>query len=88
MDPQTIPAALPAVLLLHGLAIAALAWIAARPGGPTGDWHAARSWLMPALPADTATAVACTFWALARSRSRGSLRRRSPWPASSFPLMH
>ena len=69
MDPQIIRAALPAVLLLHGLghggAIAALAWIAARPGGPTGDWHAARSWLMPALPADTATAVACTFWALA-----------------------
>ncbi len=57
------------ILLLHGLghggAIAALAWIAARPGGPTGDWHAARSWLVPALPADTATAIACTFWALA-----------------------
>lgn len=69
MDTQTIEAALPAVLLLHGLghggAIAALAWIAARPGGPTGDWHAARSWLMPALSADAATAVACTFWALA-----------------------
>ena len=57
------------VILLHGLghggAIAALAWIAARPGGPTGDWHAARSWLMPALPTNTATAVACTFWVLA-----------------------
>jgi hypothetical protein len=69
VDPQTIRAALPVVLLLHGLghggAIAALVWIAARPGGPTGDWHAARSRLMPSLPADTATAVACTFWALA-----------------------
>jgi hypothetical protein len=69
MDPMTIRAALPVVLLLHGLghggAIAALAWIAARPGGATGDWHAATSWLMPALSGDTATAVACTFWALA-----------------------
>ena len=69
MDPQIIRVALPAVLLLHGLghggAIAALAWIAARPGGPTGDWHAARSWALPGLAPGTATAVACAFWALA-----------------------
>lgn len=69
MDPQIIRAALPAVLLLHGLghggAIAALAWIAARPGDPTGDWHPARSWALPGLAPDTATAVACAFWALA-----------------------
>lgn len=68
MDPQIIGAALPAVLLLHGLghggAIAALAWIAARPGDPTGGWHAARSWALPGLAPDAATAVACTFWAL------------------------
>jgi hypothetical protein len=69
VDPQTIQPALPAILLLHGLghggAIAALAWIAARPGGPTGDWHAARSWLLTGLPAGTAAAVAVAFWALA-----------------------
>ena len=69
MEPQTVTAALPLVLLLHGLghggAIAALAWIAARPGGPTGDWHVARSWLLPGLPPTTATAVACAFWAVA-----------------------
>lgn len=70
MDPQVIRAALPAVLLLlhglgHGGAIAALAWIAARPDGPTGDWRAARSWALPALAPDTATAIACAFWALA-----------------------
>jgi hypothetical protein len=69
VDPQTIQPAFPAILLIHGLghggAIAALAWIAARPGGPTGDWHAARSWLLTGLPAGTATVVAVTFWALA-----------------------
>jgi hypothetical protein len=68
MDPQLVRAALPLVLLLHGLghggAIAALAWIAARPGDPTGAWHAARSWLVPGLSADVATAVACTAWGL------------------------
>jgi hypothetical protein len=68
MDPQLVKAALPFVLLLHGLghggAIAALAWIAARPGDSTGAWHAARSWLVPGLPADAATAVACTAWGL------------------------
>lgn len=69
MDPQTVTAALPLVLLLHGLghggAIAALAWIAFRPGGPTGDWRPARSWLLAGLPQTTATAVACTFWGVA-----------------------
>lgn len=69
MDPKTVTAALPVVLLLHGLghggAIAALAWIAARPGDPTGGWHAARSWLLSGLPPTSATALACTFWAAA-----------------------
>jgi hypothetical protein len=69
VNPQVIQAILPLVLLLHGLghggAIAALAWMAARPGDPTGGWHAARMWLVPALAPSTATALACTFWALA-----------------------
>jgi hypothetical protein len=53
-------------LLLHGLghggALAALAWIGARPGTDTGPWHAARSWLATGLSAGTATAVASSFW--------------------------
>ena len=54
------------VLLLHGLghggALGALTWIRLRPGTPTGDWLAARSWLVPSLPADTATTIASAFW--------------------------
>jgi len=46
----------------HGGALGALAWIALRPGDPTGGWQAARSWLMPALPMATATSVASGFW--------------------------
>jgi hypothetical protein len=53
-------------LMVHGLghggALGALAWIALRPGDPTGGWQAARSWLMPTLPIATATAVASGFW--------------------------
>jgi hypothetical protein len=53
-------------LMIHGLghggALGALTWIAFRPGDPTGGWAAARSWLLPALPAATATAVASGFW--------------------------
>jgi len=53
-------------LMIHGLghggALGALTWIAFRPGDPTGGWSAARSWLLPALPAATATAVASGFW--------------------------
>jgi hypothetical protein len=69
VNPQVIQFILPLVLLLHGLghggAIGALAWMAARPGDPTGGWHAARTWLVPSLAPSTATALACTFWALA-----------------------
>ena len=54
------------VLLLHGLghggALGALAWIRLRPGSNTGDWHAARSWLVPSVSADTATTLAGAFW--------------------------
>jgi hypothetical protein len=57
-----------AVLAVHGLghggALAALAWIAARPGTNTGAWTAARSWLAPGLSANGATAVASGFWIL------------------------
>ncbi len=66
MSDQTLKLAVAGVLLLHGLghggAVAALAWIRLRPGTPTGDWHAARSWLIPSLHADMATAVASAFW--------------------------
>ena len=55
-------------LLVHGLghggALGALMWIGARPGTDTGGWLAARSWLVPSLPASTATTVASSFWIL------------------------
>lgn len=55
-------------LALHGLghggALGALIWIGARPGTDTGGWHAARSWLVPSLPAETAATVASVFWFL------------------------
>jgi hypothetical protein len=54
------------VLMVHGIghggALGALAWIRLRPGTSTGDWVAARSWLVPSLPADAAATVASTFW--------------------------
>jgi hypothetical protein len=57
------------ILLLHGLghggAIAALAWIRRFGPGHTGSWTAARSWLIPSLPASTAELLACAAWALA-----------------------
>lgn len=53
-------------LLLHGLghggAIAALAWIGHFGDGHTGDWHAARSWLLPDLQNPAATLAASGFW--------------------------
>lgn len=69
MSDQTIKLVAAGVLLLHGLghagALGALAWIRFRPGTPTGDWLSARSWLVPSLPADTATTLASTFWVVA-----------------------
>jgi len=66
MSDQTIKLIAAGVLLLHGLshggALGALAWIRLRPGTPTGDWLAARSWLAPSLPGDTATTIASAFW--------------------------
>jgi hypothetical protein len=66
MSDQMIKLVAAGVLLLHGLghggALGALAWIGLRPGTNTGDWLAARSWLVPSLPADTATTLASAFW--------------------------
>jgi hypothetical protein len=66
MSDQTIRLIAAGVLLVHGLghggALAALAWIRLRPGTPTGDWLAARSWLAPSLPGETATTLASAFW--------------------------
>ena len=54
------------VLLVHGLghggALGALLWIRLRPGSNTGDWIAARTWLMPSLPAETSATLASAFW--------------------------
>jgi hypothetical protein len=66
MSDQTIKLIAAGVLLVHGLghggAFGALAWIRLRPGTPTGDWLAARSWLVPSLPGETATTLASAFW--------------------------
>ena len=64
------PFVAPLFVFLHGAghagAIGALAWIAARPDGPTGDWTAAHTWLSAIPPAATtgiavATYAACFF---------------------------
>ena len=66
MSDQTIRLIAAGVLLVHGLghggALGALAWIRLRPGTPTGGWLAARSWLVPSLPGETATTLASAFW--------------------------
>ncbi len=66
MSEQTIKLVVAGVLLLHGLghggALGALAWIRLRPGTPSGAWHAAQSWLIPSLAADTAMTVASAVW--------------------------
>ena len=53
------------MLLVHGLghfgALAALAWLAVRPGAATGAWTAARSWLAPSLAPGAAAVVASAF---------------------------
>lgn len=69
MSDETLRLLIGGVLLLHGLghggAIAALAWIQRFGPGHTGAWTAARSWLIPSLPASTATMLASAAWALA-----------------------
>lgn len=66
MSPDLTRAVIAGTLLMHGLghggALGALIWIAARPRDETGGWGAARSWLVPTLPPETATRVASAFW--------------------------
>jgi hypothetical protein len=66
MSDQMLKLVIGGVLLVHGLghggALGALLWIRLRPGSSTGDWAAARTWLMPALPAETAATLASAFW--------------------------
>jgi hypothetical protein len=68
MSGETIRGLVFGVLMIHGIghggALGALLWIAFRPGDPTGGWQAARSWLLPALPAASAAMVAGSFWVI------------------------
>lgn len=68
MSNEMVRVIIAAVLLVHGLghggALGALAWIWRRPGSATGGWHAARSWLFPAMPSSEARLVASGFWIL------------------------
>ena len=68
MSDQIVKLIVAGALLVHGLghggALGALIWIGGRPGTDTGGWLAARSWLVPSLPAATATTVASVFWIL------------------------
>jgi hypothetical protein len=68
MSNQIIRLVVAGVLFLHGLAhvgpVVVYIWIRYRPGEDTGGWLAARSWLLPSLPATPATAVASAFWVL------------------------
>lgn len=65
MSDQTIKLLAAGALLLHGLghggALGALAWIRFSPSS-SGPWLAARSWLVPSLSTDGATALAGLFW--------------------------
>jgi hypothetical protein len=60
------PVVAPLFVFLHGAghagAIGALAWIAARPDGPRGDWTPAHSWLT-AIPPTATTAIAVATYA-------------------------
>lgn len=66
MSDQMLKLVIGGVLLVHGLghggALGALLWIRYRPRANSGDWAAARTWLMPSLPAETAATLASTFW--------------------------
>ena len=68
MSDQTIKLIAAGALLVHGLghggALGALAWIRLSPGSNTSAWLAARSWLIPSLVGDAATALASAFWIL------------------------
>jgi hypothetical protein len=68
MSNQAIKLVVAGVLFLHGLAhvgpLVVYVWIRYRPGDDTGGWLAARSWLLPSLPAGVAIVVASAFWIL------------------------
>ncbi len=46
----------------HAAAFATLAILTYRPAIRTGNWKAARSWLVPSLPKSAAALVASAFW--------------------------
>ncbi len=54
-----------AALLIHGIghvgALSTLAVLAYRPRVSTGNWKAAKSWLLPSLSTRSATAIASTL---------------------------
>ncbi len=58
-----------AALLIHGVghvgALGTLAVLAYQPKVSTGNWKAAKSWLLPSLSGRGATAVASAFWVVA-----------------------
>ena len=66
MSDEMLKLVIGGVLLVHGLghggALGALLWIRLRPQSGTGDWAAARTWLMPDMPAQTAATLASAFW--------------------------
>src|SRR5512140_3468238 len=66
MSDEMLKLVIGGVLLVHGLghggALGALLWIRLRPRSSSGDWAAARTWLMPALPPETAATLASAFW--------------------------
>jgi hypothetical protein len=66
MSDEMLKLVIGGVLLVHGLghagALGALLWIRLRPRSSSGDWSAARTWLMPSLPAETAATLATAFW--------------------------
>lgn len=69
MSTENLRFVIAAVLGVHGLghggALGALIWLRFRPADATGGWLAAKSWLLPSLPASAATNVASAFWIVA-----------------------
>ncbi len=69
MVESTIELILFLALLIHGIghvgALGTLAVLAYRPQTSTGNWKAARSWLLPSMSTRTATALASVLWVAA-----------------------
>lgn len=66
----------------HGAALATLGILAFRPAIHTGNWKAARSWLLPSLPGSAATALASALWIVSLV---GFLAVALSWWGRSFP---